>query len=768
MTQPARWFEVNPWQVTERRFDSQRYRMAEGVLALANGYMGQRASFEEGVGGAEALRGNYVAGVFDSYPNPQMIQLKGRPSHPKEMVNLPDHLPLRIEVDGQALDLGAWEIESYERTLRLDEGVLRRRVTASSPAGTRIRAEFTRFLSRTHRHIAATRVRLTVLDKPSEVTVTSLIDGEVTNVRHRHFDVTGRIDGDDLHGLTARTLDTDIDMAVAASERITGPDAPWQPAGEAASTSVRSVSFTLAPGEPATIDRLAAVATSRDIDGTGDAAADVARWLTEAHAAGFGALLDAQRDAWADVWRQLELEIDERSGSGELTQGLRYCLFQMLQSAPNADHTVNIGAKGLTGEHYFGTYFWDTEVFMLPMFALTAPEVAKGLVRFRVHTLDGAKAKAAELDCRGAAFPFMADADGGESCTLWQFALLGIHITADVAWGVWHTYCATGDIDLVADGGIDVMVETSRFWLSRVYHREATGEYVINRVLGPDEYHQGVDNNYYTNLLARENLLNTGRLLAELKEHRPEQRAAAIKRLGLSEQEIARFEQVGRGIRLPYHEPLGVDLQDDRFDLLEPHDLRADPPGGALNAVWSYDRIMRTQLLRQGDVIAGHVICPHHFEQVQVARDFDYYEPKTTHDSSLSFCHHSIVAARLGRVEQAYDYFLKTARLDLDDLHGNAWQGIHTANMGGAWQCVVLGFAGLRWDDGRLSLSPVLPPQWSGYCFSIWFHGVRLRVAVREGEVELTAEHGEIDVTLCGESVRVGPTPVTQSLPATR
>jgi len=760
----SRHFAVDQWKIIEDCFRPENYRRAEGVLALANGYMGQRASFEEGCSGVESLCGNYIAGVFDSYPNPTMIKLKGRPANPNKMVNAPDHLPVEISVNGERLDIAACQVENYRRTLHLDRGLLTREMTVRMPSGLRLRAEFMRMLSMTDRHIAATRIAVTPLEQDAEIEFASLVNAGVANVSTRHLIDARLLREGGFHGASCRTAATGIRIAVlagetlaaAADDGIVRPHAAAIEQDQEHAVSRSRLAIKCAAGQTAVLEKLAAVATSRDNDlPDDDPAGACVRLLAAAQAAGIGALKQRQEEAWRSIWQDNEIAICQESGGHDLTQGLRYALFQMIQSAPRTDPTVNIGAKGLTGEHYFGTYFWDTEVFMLPMYAFAMPEVAENLERSRVHMLPGARRKAAELDLPGAAFPFMADTDGNECSTLWQFALMGIHVTADVAWGVWFYYCVTGDLDFIAEGGIDIMVETSRMWVGRAFYSQEVGEYVINKVLGPDEYHQGVDNNYYTNIMAQENLAKTCRLLEILQTQQPDAYRRACERLDLPPDEQKLFRHISESIYLPVDEERGICLQDDGFDLLEPYDLQAHPLPGPVNAAWSYDRAMRTQVLRQADVLVAGLLVGDRFPTDQIQRDFDYYEPRTTHDSSLSFCTHSIMAAAIRRPDTAYDYFLRTARLDLDDFHDNSWMGIHAACLGGAWQCVVLGFGGVRWYDGNLSLNPLLPPQWTGFSFSIRWHGVRLHVEITPGQVALQTDGPELSLRLADKVVTV-------------
>jgi trehalose/maltose hydrolase-like predicted phosphorylase len=758
-------FAGDPWRVTETRFIPEDYKFAEGTLALSNGYLGQRASFEEGAGALDALRGNYVAGVFDAYPNATMIKLKGRPTHPLKVVNVPDHLPVLVRLNGEPLDLTRCTLESYSRTLHMDKGLLTRDVIVRTAAGVRAKVSFTRFLSRSRKHLALTRVTVTVLERDATLEFVSEIRGDVKNAGTKHIDgvTLHNDDSCNRHGLTCQTLSTGIQLAVVAAGRLTASPAPLAQQADEAQTSRRTWIVTAKQNTPVVFEKMVAMATSRDPDVASDVLAASLRFLSEGESAGFESLLKEQEQAWAKVWQDSGIEIHDASGSADLTQGLHYSLYQMIQNAPNNDWTVNIGAKGLTGEHYFGTYFWDTEAFMLPMFAFIQPDVARDLVRSRAHMLPGARRKAGEMDLRGACFPFMSDANGDEAATLWQFGLLGIHVTADVAWGVWFYYCTSGDLEFIGRHGIDIMVETSRFWASRVFFRRDLGKYAINRVLGPDEYHQGVDNNYYTNLMAQENLRKTGRLLDILRQEDPTAYATALDRLHLTPGEMAHFQEIAEAMILPYDPVAQLDLQDDRFHLLEPYDLKADPPKGSISLTWSYDRCMRTQLLRQADIVVAHVLLGDRFTDEQMRRDFDFYEPKTTHDSSLSFCSYSIAAAKLKQADLAYDYFLRTARLDLDDVHGNSWMGVHTACLAGAWQCVVLGFGGVRWFDGELSFDPLLPRQWSDFSFVLWWRGVKVKVVIHADRVELSTDGQTLKVRLGQNPITIGPTPTSFS-----
>ncbi len=464
-------------------------------------------------------------------------------------------------------------------------------MTCRTPGGVRLQLAFTRFLSRTRRHLAGMRLVITPLNCSAELQFLSRVDGQVQNLRHTHLhDVHGAHGAISAgHGLTCRTIGTDITIAMLAAERVTGGSRSTVREEDSALASTRRLQVTAAQQQSLCLTKLVIVTTSRDVDSAGDPLAGADALLADCLDVGFAALLAEHEEAWAHTWQEAALEIAERD-TVALTQGLRYALYQMFQNAPQDDPTVNIGAKGLTGEHYYGTYFWDTELFMLPLFALTQPAVARNLLCFRARALPAAREKAREMGLAGAAFPWMSDADGHESCTLWQFSLLAIHVTGAVAWAAWFYYCVTDDLAFLAREGIDLLVETSRFWASRVHYREEDQRYVINRVLGPDEYHQGVHNNYYTNLLAQENLLKTDLALKQLHAREPAAYREALRRLEVSDKELAHFAVIARQLYLPYDAERQLHLQDDRFLALEPYDQQQTPLGGPLNQLWSYDR----------------------------------------------------------------------------------------------------------------------------------------------------------------------------------
>ncbi len=761
-TRLASQFAVAPWNVTETEFLAERYPLGEGVLALANGYLGLRASFEEGLCFANGRRGHYLAGVFDGRPHPTYINLVGCPDQPREIVNLPDFTCLRLFVDGDLVDLGACQVDSYRRTLHLDRGLLERQVELTMPTGARLRLHAWRFVSRRRLHVAALRLRLEVLNRPAPLALESGIDGRVHNangVGHLR-DLQPEADKEGMVAMRCRTAESGIDIAIFLHDCLSNADSVCDASAAKNQFAGLWHEAVLRTGEPADFTRLVAVAsTAQGADGQ-DAAELAWQELQAAIELGFDGLLAEQQAAWQSTWEEIGLQVlTDRGAAADLAwqQGLNYALFQILQYAP-AGRLV--AARGLVNEVAGGAYAWDVDVFTIPTLALLAPEAAKSAVRQRLATLPAARQKAEALGIDGAAFPWLADADGQETCPLWQFSLLSLHPTAAVAWGLCFTVEITGDFELLVDGGLELLVETARFWCLRVHRPEGSGETHLRGVVGLDEYHQGVDNDYYTNAMVRWQLKATVACFRQLERKQPDAVAALRQRLDVDDAELARFLALAASLRLPTDDRQGIHLQFDGFLQLEPCELPEGLLGRPLDETWSYDRLLRSRLVRRSGVVAAGLLLEVESDDEQLARDFDYYDRITTHDSPLSLAQHAIVAARLGRLPKASEYFARLVRLDLDDRQGNAQQGPHLACLAGLWQVVVFGFGGLRCRDGQLAISPRLPQNWRQVAFSLHWRGVRLAVAATHAELTLSTDGGSLALAVDGRPVEVGPTPI--------
>jgi len=463
----------------------------------------------------------------------------------------------------------------------------------------------------------------------------------------------------------------------------------------------------------------------------------------------FDEMLEQQKQYLADFWLRSDIVI---SNDAELQEGIRFNVFQLLQSA-GRDEYSNIAAKGLSGEGYEGHYFWDTEIYMLPVFLLTQPDIAKGLLIYRHHILPFAKQRALEMGHKkGALYPWRTIA-GTECSSFFPSGTAQYHISADIAYSFIQYFMATEDYAFLADYGCEVLAETARLWIEIGHERD--GRFHIDEVTGPDEYTCCVNNNYYTNVMAKHNLAWAAKALHLLQTHNEQRYNELMKQLELTNEEIAGWTNAAQKMYLPYDEKLGINPQDDSFLNKKVWDFENTPKENyPLLLHYHPLTIYRYQVCKQADTVLGHFLLEDEQSGETIKRSYDYYEQITTHDSSLSTCIFSIMASKIGYSEKAYHYFKETARLDLDNTHGNTKDGLHLANMGGTWMAIVFGFAGVRIKPDTLSLAPKLPKDWDHYQFKLQYKGRTLDIVVSKSGVVITLQSGEeLSITLFGKRV---------------
>ncbi len=713
----------------------------ETIFAQANGYLGMRGSFEEGPPtGADSEPYFVCQGVFDQQP--------GR-YETDSLVNLPDWLPIQLTLDGTSLGSEEVEILDRERRLSLRDSTLTREFLIRLPDGD-VRVTLRRFLSQANRHLAAWKMTLSAEDAEVEVSLRWGITADRTNRGTVHFSETDREIHSDLALHEICTLESGIIVAQAqaARLRIDGEHATPQAAGEVNDEDFAGVrwEFELQPSEEITVERFNAVCTSRDRE---DRPA-----LDRARAHAFSAAEDGyavaalqNAAAWSRKWIRSDVQID---GDEVADRALRYCSFQLMQANLDDDERTAIGAKALSGPGYRGHFFWDTEMFMEPFFAHTHPPAARNLVAFRHMILPGAKRLAREMGCEGARWPWEATRDGREQCPRWLPENGGEvrivtgeqedHISSAVAWGAWYYYQVTGDEDFWYRRGVELLVEAARFWKSRVEWNAERESYEIRRVMGPDENHEMVDNNAYTNYMAAWTLEAAARAVAEL--HTLESGRERIESLKLQDAEVESWLEVAESIYLPLHPETCIIPQHDGFI----EQMRSE------NGV---------DALKQADVLMLLRIFPDLFPPDVQRRNWETYEPITEHGSSLSPSVHAIVAARLGMHDEAEDYLRRSLLIDLADTQGNTDEGLHAAALGGAWMAVVHGIGGLHVDiGGRLHLDPRLPPGWERLSFSARLRGGVLRCEIDRERMSLMFRHPRserLEITVAGEPIRVHP-----------
>ncbi len=718
------------WSVVERDFDPKRMHHSETVFTIGNGYLGTRGAFEERVSGE--MRATFLHGVFDDAP----VVFT-------ELANAPDWLDLDVWLAGERFDLLVGEVLAYTRALDLRSGMLRREVTWRSPRGRATRLVFERFASLADAHVCAVRASFTPLDYTGQIDVRSGLDGDADNLALKHWAWLGQ----GLRGAEAwlhvRTRGSHIELAAAQSLSLrttmaTGRVARW----DAHNRPTLTASLSVAQGDTATATKWFSVFTSRD----GRDPLKLARKSLRRVAAGtWEAADEANRRAWEAEWSRCDVEI---VGDDDAQLAVRFNLFQLLIAAPRADEQVNLGAKTLSGYGYRGHAFWDTEIFMLPFFTYTRPEIARQLLSYRWHRLPGARQKAAGNGYQGAQFPWESAATGEEVTPTWVpdgadrtkliriwTGDIEIHISADIAYAIWQYWKATGDDDFVAERGAEVVLETARFWASRLEWTAERDRYEIHDVVGPDEYHEHVDNNAYTNALARWNLRCAAELRHWLETKRPEAWRKLVRRLKLSPKELEAWPEIADRVYVAYDPATRLIEQFDGYFARNDVDLPAlEPRGQSVQALFGIEGANRTQVLKQPDVLMLMVLFPDLYDADTVRANYAYYTARTdhTHGSSLGPSIQAILACRMGDAS-AYEHFMRAARADLYDVRHNAGDGIHGASAGGLWQAVVFGFAGLSRQADAWTTRPCLPDHWQRVSFTLVDQGVRRRFTVERG-----------------------------------
>ncbi|GAA0400465.1 glycoside hydrolase family 65 protein [Paenibacillus motobuensis] len=749
------------WKISNAELSQQVLLNMESIFALGNGYLGVRGNFEEGYGAdMSTIRGTYLNAFHDVIEIPYGEKLFAFPDTQQKLVNNIDAQTILIylgdEQEPFRLDQGT--ITAHERSLHMDRGYAERMVQWRSPGGKEIKLTFRRLVSFAHRELFAIQLRIEPINYNGLVRIVSTVNGKVTNYTNANDPRVGA-----GHAERMKVIDTGVqgDMGYVVDETFvsklraacvtrhdlsTNADVQWQ-ADEGQVTY--TASFTLEEAVALTKYNL-----YTDSLRHGEAIVEQGTQLQEGlKELSFEQLLAEQTAYLQEYWKSADVVIEN---DAQLQEGIRFNLFQLLQSAGRDEHS-NISAKGLSGEGYEGHYFWDTEIYMFPIFLMTQPDIARQLLLYRYSSLDQARARAREMGHKqGALFPWRTIA-GTECSSFFPSGTAQYHISADIAYSYIQYYLAEQDKGFLLSYGAEVLIETARLWAEIGHYYN--GAFHIDEVTGPDEYTCCVNNNYYTNVMAKHNLKWAAKSCSILKDYNAAGFKALCVRLGITEEEITAWEKAADAMLLPYDEALGINPQDDTF-------LR--------KAVWDFDNtpkekyplllhyhpltIYRYQVCKQADTVLAHFLLEDEQSEETIKRSYDYYEGITTHDSSLSSCIFSIMASKIGNVEKAYEYFIETARLDLDNTHGNTKDGLHMANMGGTWMSIVYGFAGMRLKESGLSLAPAIPQDWQKYAFRLNFRGRLIGVSIGKDSVMLEIVEGEaISIKLYDEEVRLEP-----------
>ena len=762
---PKHSYPPDEWRIVEARFDRAHLGRAETVFSLANGFVGFRGSHEEG---RPALSpGCFVNGFHETWPIEHAEEAYGLARTGQTIVNVPDTTVFKLYVDDEPLFLPEARLREYRRVLDMREGILSRDLLWSTPSGKLVRVRSRRLVSFQHRHLVAMTYEVTVLGDAAPVTVVS----KVLNRQDAEPDDEPRVrptdprlardfgqrvlnaqvtEAEDRRILLAyRTSNSRMNLGVGVDHVVETASRHEMEilAGEDMSRLV--VTLDAEPGVPLRITKYATYHASGNVPPR-ELADRCARTLNRAIRDGFEAIVEGQRTHLEGFWDRADIRVSMGEDSEREQQALRWNLFQLAQATQRAEGT-GIPAKGLTGQAYDGHYFWDTEVYLVPFLAYTEPRIARNLLRFRHATLEKARKRARELSQEGALFPWRT-INGEEASAYYQAGTAQYHIDADIAYAIRKYVDVRDDPAFLAETGAEILVETARLWGGLGFYSDS-GRFHIHGVTGPDEYTTVVNDNTFTNLMARLNLNYAAHAVRRLAEEQPEEHRALVERVGLEPDEVEGWERAAQAMYVPYDAERGINPQDESFLERERWDLKETPRECFPLLLHFHPLVIyRHQVIKQADVVLAMVLLGNEFSEEQKRQNFHYYDPLTTGDSSLSAGMQSIVAAEIGDEAKALEYYHYALMMDLGDVHGNVSNGVHVGSTGAVWQAVVYGFAGVRDFDGKLSFTPRLPGPWESLAFSLRFQGRQLRVRLDHREERYLLESGDpLEVTVRGD-----------------
>ena len=774
-------FPVDPWRLVEKWFDVDDAGVTETLFAVGNGYLGMRGNHPEGR--FEHEHGTFINGFHETFPIRHAEQAYGFAEVGQTIINAPDAKVMRVYVDDEPLSLDVADLREYERVLDLRDGVLRRHILWMTPSGKLVRLDSERMVSFEEKHLAMMSIEVTVLNDDAPVTISCQL--------------INRQDGEDVYGGTPtapRRAGFDPRKTEKLHERVLQPQEHWQDKLRSAlSYRVTDSGMTVAvvadhlietadeyssrtliepdiaknvfrvhakAGVPIRVTKLVSYHTSRGVPAR-ELVDRCRRTLDRALVVGVDAIR-AQQRAWLDAfWERSDVRI---GGHADLQQASRWCLFQLAQAAARADGQ-GVPAKGMTGSGYSGHYFWDTEIYVLPFLAYTTPLWARNALRMRYLMLPAARRRAFQLNEAGALFPWRT-INGEEASAYYAAGTAQYHINADVTYALAKYVRATGDVEFLFSEGVDIVVETARLWATLGFWRSSDGvidgegdTFHIHGVTGPDEYTTVVNDNLFTNVMARFNLRFAARTVREMAAVDGEVYRRMVDRLALDPGEPDAWERAAEAMHIPFSPTLGIHPQDNVFLEREIWDLEATPPDKRPLLLHFHPLVIyRYQVLKQADVVLALFLQGNHFSDRDKLADFEYYDPLTTGDSTLSAVVQSILAAEVGYQDLALEYFRQSIFVDLADLHHNAADGVHVASAGGVWTVLVSGFGGMRDHFGELSFDPRLPAAWPSLEFVLHWHGTRLVVTITRDALNVRAGEGHpVGFSVRGVGYVVGP-----------
>lgn len=749
-----RYFAIDPWNIIEEGFVPAYGMLAESAFSLANEYMGVRGFFEEGYCG-QSLLGNYFNGIYEQR-KPNLSAYKGIAQNSEFMVNAVNWLYTRIFLDDEQLDLNKSQFTDFKRSLHMDSGILIRSFVWTSQSGKKLQLEFERFVSMKVAHIGAQKITMTPLNFSGDIRIIAGVDfSEIhQSSGENHWDCSDLQSEDRYVGLIGTTKTTK--QKVYSSCQFFGEIGSEKDVEDSGKMALKEFIFHLKENEVTQMTRIVSNWVCKER--TEEAYERFAHRCEQIKEAGkslkYKTLKEENIRWWKQVWSHSDISI---RGDELNQQGIRFCIFQMNQTYHGTVQGTNIGAKGLTGEAYNGNAFWDTEVYCLPFFIFNNLEAAKNLLMFRYVTLPQAKERAKSLDCKGAFYP-IATITGTECCDLWQHASLQLQASTAVAYGIWFYEKLTNDQTFLIQNGLPMLIEICRMLSTRGSFTENETKYGYYSVMGPDEFQMMVNHNFYTNYMGKFTLNYTLKTLKELRSQNEQQVTEIEEKMGLTQEEYSLWDKIAECMVIPYEPETMLYEQHDGFFKLPHIDVDAIPiTDFPLYHNWSYDRIYRNDMIKQPDVLMLMLLFNSSFSEEVIHKNYEFYEARCIHESSLSPSVHSILASQLKKHEEAYEFFKFTTRMDLDNYNRNSHEGLHTTSLAASWMNIIYGFGGMRSDGDGLRFNPSIPKAWEGYSFRISYLGHVIIVDVNKETVTFqTMDETELSTIVYGETIKIG------------
>ena len=759
---------ADPWSIIEEGFDTANVEASESIFSLGNGAMGQRANFEEHYSG-KTFQGSYVGGVY--YPDKTRVGWwkNGYPEYFAKVLNAPNWIGIDVFINGEQLDLASCKkVIDFRRVLNMQEGIYRRSFVATLQNDITINVHITRFLSLRIDELGAIKYEVTPVSGNAEITFNPYLDAGITNEDSNWDDqfwetYKKSIDRNSAF-VSSKTMKTDFHVCTFMNTNVQlyGNQIELSKTEEDDLTVTFNYNAEVTQNTTITLTKFGGYISDRN-QNKEVLVPKASEIISLANNHGFDELVNTQKEDWQAVWDMADIEIE---GDVKAQQAIRFNIFQLNQTYSGKDAGLNIGPKGFTGEKYGGSTYWDTEAYCIPFYMATKnQEVARNLLVYRYKQLNKAIENAGKLGfTNGAALYPMVTMNGEECHNEWEITFEEIHRNGAIAFAIYNYHRYTGDFSYIPEMGLEVLIGIARFWHQRANFSTASNKYVILGVTGPNEYENNVNNNWYTNYIAKWCIDYALETIAKVKNEYTDDYHRIKDVTNINDEELIGWQKVADNMFFPFSKEHDVYLQQDGFldkELITVDQLNNEER--PINQFWSWDRILRSPYIKQADVLQGFYFFEDHFTADELRKHFDFYEPFTVHESSLSPCIHSIQAAKLNNIEQAYTFYLRTSRLDLDDYNREVHEGLHITSMAGTWMSIVEGFAGMRVKNDMLSFEPRIPKQWDGYSFKVNFRNQILKVTVEKDQTQFEIQGNQVlQIMVNGKVVMISPNNLTK------